>query len=461
MNTMDTANQSSMNSAARFPQAAALVWYTLRSFRVLTLLLIWLLVIWLLSLLIPQQFEQLSGLAAETAWLARLPGWLQPIGSLLFDLGLAHIRQSIWFWLPVGLLLLHSALALADYARPSWQRARLSLPPLEWQHPLTRRIEQSIRLSDAPDEFLAERQQVLAGQGFVIHETADDERLVGATHRRWSWLGIVIFYSGILVMILAFLISYFWLERDRLELSSLETTASGLLAGRLMLDSVEEGRLNLTYTPLAADADARSLTWRRYWPALLNGALIFPTDLQPLLTIEVRDATGQPLQLAAPQAEVSAAEQLSLPLDRSASPIYFSIADPPLAFQIAAGPTAERYEVQVLRGEAGEQVEDLQVSVAETTKVQNLFLSLSRSYELQAIAGRDPALPLYVLALFIIGGGGVLAFLLPPAQVWLIPDVKGRGGQLYGVMERQFGVEEKMEPLLQRVLGKEADTEMS
>jgi hypothetical protein len=63
-------------------------------------------------------------------------------------------------------------------------------------------------------------------------------------------------------------------------------------------------------------------------------------------------------------------------------------------------------------------------------------------HNINVIVRRDAGLPFYLLAVILVVVGGVL-MLFRPAVVWLIPEVKGIGGQLYGVMET-FDSKQKM-----------------
>jgi len=82
------------------------------------------------------------------------------------------------------------------------------------------------------------------------------------------------------------------------------------------------------------------------------------------------------------------------------------------------------------------------------------MLSLEQSFKV--IARRDAGWPLYILAMVLIVSGGILA-LVRPAIVWLIPEVKGIGGQLYGVLET-FDSEQKMAQNLEQLLAIEEST---
>ena len=460
-----TANQSTLEENPGFWSVRLTqVWHILCSLRLLVSLLAVLVSVVLLRLLIPQQLEQIPGINPETSWAISLPFWLRPLSGALFELGFANIFQSVWFWVPAGLLLLHSLVALAAYGWPSWRRLREPKPLIEWQHPLALRLEQSTRLPDTPDEFLEACRQRLRQVGFAtyLNDDEDEQRLIGGTRHRWSWLGVIAWYAGIILILVAGLISHFQLEWDRQILSSLNPTPTTLLDKLVSLQGIDSGsnRFWMTYTPLAADQSPQTLTLRRYWPTFFGGMLVWPADSRSLVTIQVKDTSGRRLGLTSPQGEQLVTEQLMVPIDGTDSSILFSIPETGLAFSLSpSGAASDRYNVQVLRGEEATQVEDTDILAGESLSVENLSLSLTLNYELDVVARRDPALPLYPIGLLISVIGALLAFLRPPVQVWLIPEIKGRGGQIYAVLEQQFGTPSKMEGFLRRVLEMEAETD--
>jgi hypothetical protein len=395
-------------------------------------------------------------------WIASLPTSLQPFGGGLFQLGISRLLRSFWFWLPAALLLLHSLIILANYWPRVQQRWHEPIPSLGWQHPLARRIEHSVRLSDTPDEFLDDRRAFLKQHGFSSHETAETEqRLLGASRRRWAWGGVFLFYGGLIGLIGAFFISHFFLEQDYLLLSTLETTPGNVPEGNFTLAAVEyeQGRGQVTYRPTSLTETPHIVIWRRYWPTFLRGVFIFPTALTPLLSIEIHDENNTTLTLLPSQGGVAPTKRLDILLDDLTVPILFSTQNPPLAFQISPDPSGDlnRYNVQVRQAETTTLIKNIEVEVGQPVEIETLIGSLALNYKMAVNTRRDPALWLYPLGLILIVAG-LATFFWPPAQVWLIPEVKGRGGQLYGVLET-FGSQEKMEAFLERLLAEEQGEE--
>jgi hypothetical protein len=94
---------------------------------------------------------------------------------------------------------------------------------------------------------------------------------------------------------------------------------------------------------------------------------------------------------------------------------------------------------------------DESVPAGQIPPVEGLTITLSRDYTMQVMLWRDPALLLYGLSLIFMGLA-VVTFLRPPMQIWLIPEVKGRGGQLYGVSEG-YASANQLRQFLDQLLG--------
>jgi hypothetical protein len=389
----------------------------------------------LLRLLLPQQETP-----DETAsvWLVNLPLWLQPWGEPLFFLGFSRIFQSLWFWLPLALLLLSSLVALADYGPPARQRAGQGAGELEWQHPLARRTEQSVRLPPNPDAFLDKLRERLQAEAFVLEAPADEnQRLVKASRRRWAWWSVPGSYGGLLLLGLAFIIGFFSLKSERLSLLPLQAEPSKLFNGTLELSQLDSNwsPARLIYRPQGGQP--QPLTWRLYQPAFFQNLVVLPVAAQPVLTVEAKDALGQPLRLMPVQADLPPATRLNLPAADPAEPFLIFIPSASLSFQIAPIPDrpTDDYNIQVLRTGESEPSQNFSVNLGETFEINDLTITISANYSLELIARRDPALPLYGLSLALIGLSLLVLRVWPPWHIWLIPEVKGRGGQLYGVVE--------------------------
>ncbi|MFN8456743.1 MAG: cytochrome c biogenesis protein ResB [Anaerolineae bacterium] len=415
------------------------LWYTLRSLQLTGVLIGIIALVSFLSLVIPQQSASPGAVPTREVWIADLPATFRSLGEALFFLGFANILQSVWFWLPLALLLLNSLIALADYLPGSWQRLQTTLPSLDRQHPLAKRAEQITRLPESPDEYLDTLKRKLQQKGFFLYQDGQtEERMIGAVQHRWTWLAPAGWYAGIILLIAAFLVSYFFLQVDKFTLSPQETKSSILLAGTVELEEVnsEQGLSSIKYT---AGEQVLQLRWRLYQPALLHQTLIMPVALEPVLTIEATDSQGKLVRLIPSQENLPPAERLHLSLADTQSPQYFLIPVTGLAFQILpSSDSSDELNIQVRRAAETIPSTEIKTKVGEAFKVDELTVLITRNHNLTVLARRDPALPLYLIGLVVVLTACILYFWRPPLQLWLIPEVKGRGGQLYGVVEK-FG----------------------
>jgi cytochrome c biogenesis protein ResB len=460
---MDAVNQRLTQFASQWQRYVTLTWYILRSPKTTGVLLVILVMVLLLGLLIPQPSGTVFTATPDpTAWITSLPVWLQPAGEPLFFLGFSKIFQTFWFWLPVALLLLNSLIALADYVPGSWRRLDKTAPPIEWQHPLARRVEHSVRLPSLPDDFLETLRGLLQDRGFSLYAPVESEqRVATAAQRRWAWLGVALFYVGLIVLIGAFLITYASVKTDRFILSPRQPQSTYLFEGEFELADVESApnTSQVTYTPPGIEQSPQTFTWRRYWPSFLNNALILPVAMDPILTVEVRDTTGALVELKPLQENLPPEKRLNLSLDETNTPLYFTIQTVDLAVQVSPDLTYENvYNVQVLRDSGELLLEQRGIQPGQVFEVEDYQAVMFLNHTVTVLARRDPALLLYLLSLVLILTGLVLTFWRPPALVWLIPEVKGIGGQLYGVME-QFGSEQGAKQFLEELLTTEALSE--
>ncbi len=425
-------------------------WYTLRRPSITGLFLLMVALVGLAGLIIPQMTEAVAPEAARVVWRDGLPLWLQPVREVLLFLGLAQIFYSLWFWLPAALLLLNSLVALAEYTPGSWLRVGQMPPPLEWQHPLARRVELSVRLSILPDDFLEQLQARLLEQGFLPYLPADRRRLV-AGQRRWGWLGVTAIYAGLVGLVAAFLLTHYFLATDRLTLLPAQPTLS--FAGKFELAGFENNLIQVNYTPVGQLSSER-LTWRLYWPTFVGNTFIFPLAVDPFVSIEARDAANNLFKIEALRESLPPAEHLRLPLNDPVSPPAFTILGQDLAVSVSFDPAAaEVYLVQARRN-AGTLVLEKRVKAGESFAVEDVSVLLTPNYTITVLARRDPAWPLYLAAAALILSGLNFTWLRPPALVWLLPETKGLGGQLYGVIETFvfFGSEERLRQFLQNLL---------
>lgn len=454
---MDTVNQQSQ-FITRLQQGAAQVWYWLRSPKVTVGVIIVLGVVGLVALVVPQQ-RALTATAEN--WTPTLPVAIQPWGEPLYLLGFAHLVRSLWFWLPVGLLLLNSLIALVDYSIGFWPRTKGVTPSIAWQHPLAQRAEHIVRLPKDPDEFLDGLRTSLAEHGYFIYEPVEaGDRIIGAGRRRWAWTGPPVIYSGLVLLVGALLVSSYFLQTGWLTLFPLEPKSNSLFPGKFELSESgdQTGSQQVYYRSGKKDQPPQVLTWQLYRPTFFNNTLIWPLASRPILTVKVHDSAGTPLKLIPVQQDRPAAEQLNLALDQGGAPLYFSIPSARMAVQILPDTTSpELYNVQVRRTSEASPSENKMVSLGKTLKLDDLSLMLSLDRNLEVWTHRDPALPLYLLGLILVGMGLIFTFVCPPIQLWLLPEVKGLGGQLYGVVEKWGTVEGTVQFLKELLADDEGD----
>lgn len=436
---MTVTSKASPQNSTRWQRWAASAWVTLRSPKLTGLLLAIIVVVIGVGLLLPQQ---VTSTVDASLWIALLPQVVQLWGEPLYLLGFARIFHSFWFWLPVALLLLNSLVALANYAPGSWRRLQQPIPSIGWQHPLARRTEQIVRLPKSPDIYLTGLQTNLAEQGFTLYQPTETEgRLVGAARRRWAWLGPVAVYIGLGLVVIALLVSHYFLQLDRFTLWPQQPVTSRLLPGQFELAGFEQGQgaAQVYFSPEGSSAPTLLFNFYRYQPALSNYVLLLPTGAEPVLTIEARAESGELLRLIPIQEDLPPADRLNLPLTGRGEPLYFAIPAAKLAIQLLpeldSGP--DSYQLRARRGSDETPSDTLTVRVGQTFNLDDLSLTLTANQNLSLLAYRDPALPLYLIGgLLILGGLATLLPFLSPWQLWLLPEVKGLGGQLYGVVEK-------------------------
>ncbi|HXV99235.1 MAG TPA: cytochrome c biogenesis protein ResB [Anaerolineae bacterium] len=431
------------------------LWYGLRSPRTTGLLIAILALVALLAFIIPQQSNVANSDTARAEWIASLPNWVQAWGDFLFFWGFSHLFRSLWFWLPLVLLLMNSLIALADYGPGSWQRLQKTTPNLQWQHPLAHRAEYLTRLPESPDDFFEKLKKSLEENNYWLYENIEaDQRIISAARRRRAWLGPAIFYMGLLGLISALLMSYHFLQVDHFTLLPLEPQSNSLFEGQFELTSInsELGVNNVNYLANGTEQLPINLQWRLYQPTFFHKAIILPLAIEPTLKIEARDSSDTLLRLIPSQENLFPAERLHLSLDETNSPLYFLIPTAGLAFQILPDPAnRDVFNVQVRRGSELSPSTEIKARAGQAFEVDNMAVTMSLNSNMTVMALRDPAWPLYLIGLILVATAGLLIFWQSPLQLWLIPEVKGRGGQLYSVVEK-FGSAAEMPQFLDKLL---------
>ncbi|RME75170.1 MAG: hypothetical protein D6784_08500 [Chloroflexi bacterium] len=419
---------------------AAGVWRRLAAAETTLVLLGLILLVALAGWMLPQPSAPVSA----DAWTASLPAWLQPWGGLLYMLGFYRLFRSPWFWLPAALLLLNCLLALADTLPPALRRGRGLAPPVDRPFPRARRAGHVVRLGQSPDEQLLALQTALAGEGFRAFVSAP-ARTVVMGRRRLGWLARSLVYLGLLVWLVALPFSQRGLHFQRLTLLPHTPRSVAGLNGTLKLGLVfrdDQPQEALIYHP--ADPQQAALAFvgppqRGLW---LNRTLLLPIDAPAVVTVEA-GGTAHPRRLIPLQEDLPPAEILHLPLSDPQQAQYFLIPDARLTVQVApaASDPDAGFSVQIRRQGETTASDSRTVRSGETFTVDGLPITLTRNHALTVLVYRDPAGWLYPLGLALVALGLGLSWLWRPALVWLIPEVKGLGGQLYGVVETLGPVE--------------------
>ncbi|MCB0209204.1 MAG: cytochrome c biogenesis protein ResB [Anaerolineae bacterium] len=436
---MDTVETQTNPFYTRFQQFITALWDTLRQRQTTGVCLAVVAVVLVIGGLLPQQ---ISPETSSSEWIATLSTWIQPWGPPLYWLGLSRVFQTLWFWLPVALLLLSCGVALADYG-PLCRRRAAEIPTdIGWQHPLAGRVEQSVRLPSTPDEFLDSLKASLIARHFVIDEQVDeDDRSVSASARRANWWTVVAIYGGIVGLCLAFIVSYFTLETESITLQPFRTTASHVFDGTFeWRSSAADGSVEGVFFDPSDDGASRFVAGQLSRPALFDRAFLVPTASEPVLTVTVADETSELRRLLPLRTELSPATHLNLPVGDPDEPLFFLLPTDHLLFQILPSDVLDDHTINLqvgIEGEA-EPLENRMLPLGEPLELQDFIITVSLNQQVTVTVWRDWAVPLYVISLVTIIAGGMLLTFRPPWHIWLIPEVKGRGGQLYGVVEK-FG----------------------
>jgi cytochrome c biogenesis protein ResB len=463
---MDAPAQGPTKSVSRLQRLVASAWHTLGSPKTTGILIVFLIVVVVLGKIFPQQAVTASPETGQATWISSLPPLVQLWGDLLYLLGFARIFRSLWFWLPLALLFLNSLIALAHYGPGSYRRLLRETPPIEWQHPLAGRAEYPARLPESPDTFLATLKTTLTARGWYIYKPSEaEERVVGAGRHRWSWGSVMAVYTALALAVVGASITYHFSQQDSFTLAPFEASRSRLFTGRFELLEFDrqQGMGWVTYTTPQAESPARSKQhWRLFRPFLFNRTLIMPFATESILTIEVRDSNSNLLKLIPVQENLPPTERLNLYMSDASRAAYFTIPAVGMSVQVLSGldSPGTTFDVRVRHKSDSTSSESMRVEAGEALRVDDLSITITPTYDLKVMAYRDPALLLYLLSAILAAGGAAALLFVPPEQLWLIPEVKGRGGQLYGVVEK-FGSIKDIPQFVEGLLEDEAKEETS
>ncbi|MDM8527864.1 cytochrome c biogenesis protein ResB [Anaerolineales bacterium HSG24] len=412
-----------------------LLWRGLRTPKLTIGVLVVLSVVVAWGLFVPQQLDNAPRLNA-VLWRSSLPQLIQPWGEFLFSMGLAQVFQNLWFWFPVGLLFINSLVALADYSPGVWQRWQSPSPSIEWQHPLAIRSTETVTIQKDMDWNILKT--TLAEHGLTVSENHEQADMLTVAKRAWAWLAISIIYVGLIILPVAFLGSYYYLEVDQITLSPADKQFNTLLDGQLeLLSTNDTGEQGVTvYTSGQAEVE-QTLDWSLYRPQFLNQVLVTVAAFDPVLTINVFDSSDKPVRLLPFQENLDPSERLNLPLGDSSQSLYFRIVSEGLTFQITPSREGE-YNVQVLR--EGETTPFVNEAIQNNVplSVDQLSVHVAMNHQAKILAYYDPFAILYLVSFVLTITGIVVLLFRSPLQFWFIMEQQDSYQWLHGAME-QFG----------------------
>jgi len=445
---METTNQSTSITVLPTHWLTTL-WRGLRSPKLTIATVIIIGLVLLMGGLLPQQ-SNVSG--------DMLPSFLQPWGEQFASAGAFRLLHTPLFWLPIAILLLNSLVVLADYGPQVWQRWRKEIAPMLWQHPLANRLETTQALStDVVTPSFTTLHQALTDVGYTIHlENKNDLTIMSAYNRKWVWWSIPLIYSGLLLLVIAFIGSYYTLQIDFVTLTPLEQKGSSLLTGQFELTAVDITTQQAEVTYYLNDTK-QALIYTRYRPVIVDGLFILPLEFGRLLTIRATDEEAQAMRLLPVQEDLAPNEQINLPVEIG-TPIYFRIPAAGLNFQILPEPGG--YNIQVLRPDETAPSINETVSLNEPFEVDGYTLHFEPAYNLIMLIYIDSMLMLYLLSLLIIVIGLLVLLLGRPHYLWFIYERYSTTIHLYGVWEQMGRIQETQQTQLDSWLALVSLTEM-
>ncbi|MBC7261642.1 MAG: cytochrome c biogenesis protein ResB [Chloroflexi bacterium] len=270
-----------------------------------------------LGIILPQRpTEALTDQAANNLWLASLRERYHGLVDWLARLKLLDIYRSLWLRGLLGLLAFNLLLAAVDLIHPrhAWHAGV--------EHEL---FVHDPALVESPKQLLDRLQRVLCSQGyrFLIGK---DNGLACVDH---SWAFPLLVYVGLLLVIAGLAISErsaWWENNVALQPGQVRPLGHGTnLAVRADKIETYGGRAELTL--LRGDSRTAQRTLHTTAPSVYDGLLFYLTSTEPVLLIQVQDASGRNLPLRTPETGGTQFMEVALHFREAETPRYIVVLD--------------------------------------------------------------------------------------------------------------------------------------
>lgn len=338
--------------------------------------------------------------------------------AVISPLRLTSVVQSPGFWGVVGLLSLNCLLLLAEYGPQAWRfwRDPTFLPSHPF--PLTQRFEQPLGAPSVewPD-LLNQLQPWLLKYGFAVQRLKKDQLdILEATKRAWAWWGVPISGLAGIILVIALLVSYYNTQLEQLTLYPDESQYQPLLDHTISLPITVDGGTQLMYSHGQAEINEESHRLGLYQPTLMNGAILLPVALEPVLTVRVEDEANHPVRLIPMQEELNPDDILHLDVGDSGTPLYFRIPSADLTLQITPNAEAD-YNIQARRPTEDAPSTNIVIAAGERFQIENLAAKITLNRKATLIVYRNSGWWLYLLSglCFMVGLWNLL--IQPPAKL--------------------------------------------
>ncbi len=253
------------------------------------------------------------------------------------------------------------------------------------------------------------------------------------SQRRWAWWGLPTLYGGLLILIIALLSHHHLAEVAWLELRPQQIERLPHLNSSLELVQVDAALATATlqYRTGQTDVSPTILNVNRYGWTEIAGVMLWPTQFEPILTVQVRDEAGNRRRLVPEQTNLNPADVLNLSLGQADTPLHFATSSADLIFQIIPA-NLTTYQLRVRRPTEAGFLEDVAVRTGEpfdlTVDGNRLTVSIALNHKLRLLVYDNPLLWLFLLGGgCLIGGAGVMV-IRPARLVWLIETAQGPQG---------------------------------
>lgn len=389
----------------------------------------------LASLLLPQLPADRSEPDAAARWLAETAAQVGSSGSVLADLGLLNLWNSLWFLMLAGLLafilLLRLGLAIGNALR------RLRNPDPQHAAAEARRWPLHAAVHLEKDATGAGLHQDLASEGWRVVSSAEADRTQLVAER--SSAGVVapiLIYGGLLVVLASLWLGQLigWQESG-ITLAPGETV---LLANRpdsaLSASPGVDGALTeLSIARSSGPPETASLS--AGGAARVDGVAIRRRAQGPALAVGAGGPGGEPLQLQRMDAQSAPAQSLTLVFDQPRSEQVFLLPDRQLVISVVSFPalpergfSGPTFLVQAFRAGQRDPVLNEFVEGDASMGLGEDTLTLRTGQFITVDVSYDPVRPLGWLGVALAALGVLLALWRPAGQLFL--SVQRQRGQV-------------------------------